>query len=202
MRPALSNYWHVIVSAKPSANCPVSCVNTDVYCQVALRKLTDHVCTVGQAIICDSADKGVCLQHVSEFFVTSANAALSKSDEPEKVKPNSMQRLYCFQSNFASTNSAEQTFHAVKSFDQPAFCDSIFHYAGQEAAAHAVCIHTAGSRSSRFNRLLTIAVWSKSLMAPACLGYNLKLILLVHQLLSQLKQPTESPLLNESFHCE
>ena len=28
----------------------------------------------------------VCLQHVSDFFVTSANAALSKSDEPEKVR--------------------------------------------------------------------------------------------------------------------
>ncbi len=28
----------------------------------------------------------VSLQHVSDFFVTSANAALSKSDEPEKVK--------------------------------------------------------------------------------------------------------------------
>lgn len=28
---------------------------------------------------------GVCLQHVSDFFITSANAALSKSDEPEKV---------------------------------------------------------------------------------------------------------------------
>ncbi len=28
----------------------------------------------------------VFLQHVSDFFVTSANAALSKSDEPEKVK--------------------------------------------------------------------------------------------------------------------
>lgn len=26
------------------------------------------------------------LQHVSDFFVTSANAALSKSDEPEKVR--------------------------------------------------------------------------------------------------------------------
>ena len=28
----------------------------------------------------------VCLQHVSDFFVTSANAALSKSDDPEKVR--------------------------------------------------------------------------------------------------------------------
>ena len=28
----------------------------------------------------------VCLQHVSDFFVTTANAALSKSDEPEKVR--------------------------------------------------------------------------------------------------------------------
>lgn len=27
----------------------------------------------------------LCLQHVTDFFVTSANAALSKSDEPEKV---------------------------------------------------------------------------------------------------------------------
>ena len=27
----------------------------------------------------------LCVQHVSDFFVTSANAALSKSDEPEKV---------------------------------------------------------------------------------------------------------------------
>ena len=31
-------------------------------------------------------DQCVCMQHVSEFFVTSANAALSKSDEPEKVQ--------------------------------------------------------------------------------------------------------------------
>jgi len=34
----------------------------------------------------------VCLQHVSDFFVTSANAALSKSDEPEKVRRSLLQK--------------------------------------------------------------------------------------------------------------
>ena len=33
----------------------------------------------------------VSLQHVSDFFVTSANAALSKSDEPEKVRRSLLQ---------------------------------------------------------------------------------------------------------------
>ena len=90
----------------------------------------------------------VYLQHVSEFFVTSANAALSKSDEPEKVKPYSMPLLYCLQPKFEPTSCAQQTFSAAKSCDQRVFSDSIFRYAGQEAAPHAVCIHIAGSRGS------------------------------------------------------
>ncbi len=76
------------------------------------------------------------LQHVSDFFVTSANAALSKSDEPEKVRT-------LLLPNGCSKEHATLWCACVDGCNERSMI-----LAGQETAPDAVCIHLARSRGS------------------------------------------------------
>ena len=105
------------------------------------------------------------LQHVSDFFVTSANAALSKSDEPEKV------RRSLLQNGQLMSASLQAQLPVTKHFDMHMYKTSMLQicsflhatlwhacvddrnerfmiFAGQETASDAVCIHPARSRGS------------------------------------------------------